>query len=102
PDELLGGPGGRKLDDLDPGLPEDLAGLAAVRRARIGNGVEHAPDAARKDRVGARLRLPVGRAGLERDEEVRSAAPLASGPQGDDLGMRAAVLRMPAFADDLA
>ena len=59
-----------------------------------------AGDARGDDRVGARRRLAVVRARLERDVEVGAARGLAGAAQGLDLRMRPAAGLGPAAADD--
>ncbi len=58
-------------------------------------------DAGLEERIDARRRRAVVRAGLERDVDRRAAGSLAGSLECDDLGVRAALSLVPAFADDL-
>ena len=72
--------------------------------ARVGvlDGAHHAGDAGLQDRVGARRRAAVMRAGLERDVHGLAARPLAGQRQHLGLGVRPAARLGAAARDDLA
>ena len=87
--------------DLDSGGAQPFD-TAARDRARIAHRDDHARDAGRDDRIGARRRFAVMRARLERDVHRRATRALAGRSSAVDFGVRLAVARMKSFADDLA
>lgn len=69
-------------------------------RIRIADGVHHARDAGREQRIGARRRLSGVIARLQCDKHGRTARAIAGGVQGHNFRVWAAVPRVPSFADN--
>jgi hypothetical protein len=82
------------LDALDAEAVAAAAGLAG----RFGKGDDHTPQAGRENRVDARLRLAVVRAGLESHVEGSATSPFTGVGQGHDFGVGPAVGGMVALA----
>ncbi len=85
---------------VDTRLAEPLE-AATVLRVRVELPRDDASDAGCEERVDARRRRAVVRAGLERDVHRRAACLLSRRLERDDLGMRLALALVPALADDL-
>ena len=99
--------GGRELavgdDDLDALVAQDPQAAAGGLLGRVVGGDDDAPDAGLDDRVGARRRLALVAARLERDVERRAfEVGHPAGLDRVDLGVRAAVDLVPALAEHLA
>ena len=87
--------------DVDAVLPKPVEAATVIRMwiELSGDDTRHP---GRQERIDARRRRPVMRAGLERDVDRRAACVRSRRLQCDDLGVRAAPALVPAFADDLA
>src|SRR5262249_20761819 len=84
----------------DPSLPK-MFEPAPVRGMRIELAGDDSRDPGLEQRLDARRRRSAVCAGLERDVDRGAASSLAGCLECDDLGMRAALLLVPALADDL-
>jgi hypothetical protein len=89
--------------DLHALVAQDAQAAARSLLGGVVGGQHHAPDPRLQDRVGAGRRLALVAARLERHVEGRAAEVLQpAGLDRVDLGVRAAVLLVPALAEDLA
>ena len=88
--------------DLDAFVAQDAQTAAGGLLGRVVGGDDHAPDARREDRVGARRRLALVTAGLQRHVQRRVGEILhAARLDRVDLGVSGAVAFVPALADHL-
>src|SRR4029079_19268862 len=88
--------------DLPPRRAQSLEAAPVHFRVRVADRGHHAGDACLHDRVRARGRRPVVRAGLEGDVQRRPPRMLTGRRERGDLRVRGASARVPALADHFA